>query len=187
MSSAVSDQFAYMIWRHVGQISWLICVIVEQCISQCLIVDATSQLHNENVDIPSNVNNQKTMETCADCVFSPIHISKNHINHCIIETRQVIKRLSHGFFHISWVICPRKCTFALDHNESTIFHYVYCAHLSIFNVLTRPFLCCKWFFSESRKWKMIDILKTDKVIVMILWHLSPELSVMTASKGKCLR
>ena len=55
MSSAVSDQFAYVIWRHVGQISgqisWLICVIVEQCISQCLIVDATSQRHNENVDI----------------------------------------------------------------------------------------------------------------------------------------
>ena len=43
MSSAVSDQFAYMIRRHVGQISWLICVIVEQCISQCLIVDTTSQ------------------------------------------------------------------------------------------------------------------------------------------------
>ena len=48
MSSAVSDQFAYVICRHVGkiswQISWLICVIAEQCISQCLIVDATSQL-----------------------------------------------------------------------------------------------------------------------------------------------
>ena len=47
MSSAVSDQFAYVIWRHEGQISgkisWLICVIVEQCISQCLIVDAMSQ------------------------------------------------------------------------------------------------------------------------------------------------
>ena len=43
MSSAVSDQFAYVIRRHTGQISGLICVIVEQCISQCLIVDATSQ------------------------------------------------------------------------------------------------------------------------------------------------
>ena len=38
MSSAVCDQFAYMIWRHVG-------------ISQCLIVDAKSNRHNENVDI----------------------------------------------------------------------------------------------------------------------------------------
>ena len=66
-----------------GQISWLICVIVEQCISQCLIVDATSQRHNENVDIPSNVNIQKTTETCADCVFSPIHISQNHIKHVL--------------------------------------------------------------------------------------------------------
>ena len=37
-----------------------------------------SQRHNENVDIPSNVNIQKTMETCADCVFSPYDISKNH-------------------------------------------------------------------------------------------------------------
>ena len=26
----------------------------------------------------------------ADCVFSPIHISKNHIKHCIVETRQAI-------------------------------------------------------------------------------------------------
>ena len=73
MSSAVSDQFAYVIRRHVGQISGqisgLICVIVEQCISQCLIVDAPSQRHNENVDIPINVNIQKTTETCADCVF----------------------------------------------------------------------------------------------------------------------
>ena len=48
------------------------------------------QRHKENVNIPSNVNIQKTMETCADCVFSPIHISKKHIKHCIIETRQVI-------------------------------------------------------------------------------------------------
>ena len=47
MSSAVYDQFAYVILRQTGQISGqisgLICVIVEQCISQCLIVDATSQ------------------------------------------------------------------------------------------------------------------------------------------------
>ena len=69
-----------------ADIEIVICVIVEQCISQCLIVDATSQRHNENVDIPSNVNIQKTTETCADCVFSPIHISQNHIKHCIIET-----------------------------------------------------------------------------------------------------
>ena len=59
MSSAVSDQFAFVILRHVGQISGqislLICIIVEQCISQCLM-----QFHNENVDIPSNVNIQKT-------------------------------------------------------------------------------------------------------------------------------
>ena len=46
--------------------------------------------HKENVDISSNVNIQKTMETCADCVYSPIHISKNHIKHCIVETRQAI-------------------------------------------------------------------------------------------------
>ena len=62
MYSALSDQFAYVIRRHVGLISWLIswltCVIVEQCILQCLIVDATSQRHDENVDISSNVNIQ---------------------------------------------------------------------------------------------------------------------------------
>ena len=40
-----------------GLITWLICVILEQCISLCLIVDA--KRHTGNVDIQSNVNIQK--------------------------------------------------------------------------------------------------------------------------------
>ena len=55
----------------------------------------------------------------------------------------------------------------MRHNDTTIFHYVYCAPLSIFNVLTQPFFVVKAIFCESRKWKMIDILQTGKVIVMI--------------------
>ena len=48
-----------------------------------------------------------------------------------------------------------------------IFHYVHCAPLSIFNLLTQPFCVVLVIFSESRNMKMIDILQKDKVIVMI--------------------
>ena len=50
----------------------IVAVIVEQCISQCLIVDATSQRKCKHLENYGNI--KKTMETCTDCVFSPIHI-----------------------------------------------------------------------------------------------------------------
>ena len=43
-------------------ITWLICVIVEQCMSQCLSVDG-------NVDIPSNVNIRKLWKQALNAYF----------------------------------------------------------------------------------------------------------------------
>ena len=54
----------------------------------------------------------------------------------------------------------------MRHNDTTIFHYEHCAPLSIFNMLTQLFFMVR-LFSESEILKMIDILQTNKVIVMI--------------------